>query len=213
MMLALAAALLALQPAPAHRWTAVIAPADECAADRDFADFRARLLDVLARRDVAQLRELVAQDVFYSFGGSDGRDAFFAQWGLNDPAASALWTSLAEVLMLGCARRGAEMVAPYAFANWPEFDGVGMSFLARPGAGLYERPSAESDPVATLAWHVVEDLSQGEGVPESAWRRVRLADGRTGFVRDSELRSDIDFRAIFERRGGRWLLTTFVAGD
>ena len=213
MMLALAAALLSLQPAPAPRWTPVIAPADECAADRDFAAFRARLLDVLARRDALQLREMVAQDVFYSFGGSDGRDAFFAHWGLNEPASSALWTELAGVLMLGCARRGTEMVAPYAFANWPEFNGVGMSFLARPGAGLYERPSVEADPVTTLAWHVVEALPQGEGVPESAWRRVRLADGRVGYIRDAELRSDIDYRAIFERRGGRWLLTTFVAGD
>jgi hypothetical protein len=42
---------------------------------------------------------------------------------------------------------------------------------------------------------------------------VRLADGRTGFVRHDQVRSVLDYRAVFERREGHWLMTAFVAGD
>ena len=213
MLHAIAAALLTIQPTPAEAAARILPPIDECGRDESFARFRADLLDVLARRDVARLRELVAEDVFYSFGGSEGRDAFFTDYGLDNPQSSGLWGALAETLMLGCARRGGEMVAPYAFANWPEFDGVGMSFLALPGTELRREPSYDSEAIATLAWHVVENADEGFDETQQVWRKVRLGDGRAGYVRNGDLRVDIDFRAIFERRAGRWLLTTFVAGD
>ena len=216
-MIALAASFLALhsaQPAAPAPRPLVLPPIDECGADAGFARFRAELLDALARHDVARLRPMLAPDIFYSFGGEAGREAFFQHWGLHrDPASSGLWTSLGETLMLGCARSAGDMVAPYAFVHWPEFDGVGTSFLARPGADLYARPDFEGEPIATLAWHVVEDASPDGAAGNSLWRRVRLGDGRTGYVRETDLRVDIDYRAIFERRAGRWVLATFVAGD
>jgi hypothetical protein len=42
---------------------------------------------------------------------------------------------------------------------------------------------------------------------------VRLGDGRTGFVAAGYVRSPVDYRAIFRRRGGQWQLLTFIAGD
>jgi len=212
-MLLFAAMLALVQPPAAEARARTIPPIDECAADRDFARYRAELLDVLARRDAEALRPLVAEDVYFSFGGGEGRADFFTDWGLADPLRSGLWTELAETLMLGCAREGETMVAPYAFARWPEFDGVGMSYLALPGAELHARPSRDVDPIARLAWDVVEEAGSGGEETESGWRRVRLADGRTGYVNEAELRLDIDYRAIFERRSGRWVLATFVAGD
>ncbi len=209
---AVAAALLSLQTPPAAD-ARVLPPIDECGRDESFSRFRAHLLDVLARRDAAALRDLVADDVFYSFGGSEGRDGFFETFGLQDPQSSGLWGALAETLMLGCARSGGQTVAPYAFANWPDFDGVGTSFLALPGTELHRGPSYESEIIATLAWHVVEDVAGDFDEDAQPWRRVRLGDGRTGYARDRDLRVDIDFRAIFEQRAGHWLLTTFVAGD
>jgi hypothetical protein len=212
-MLVFAAVLALLQPPPAEARARAIPPNDECVADRDFARYRAELLDVLARRDAEALRPLVAENVFFSFGGGEGRADFFTEWGLADPLRSGLWTELAETLMLGCAREGETMVAPFAFARWPEFDGIGMSYLALPGAELYARPARYTDPIARLAWDVVEEVGSDGDETESGWRRVRLADGRTGYVNEAELRIDIDYRAIFERRGERWALATFVAGD
>jgi len=213
MMLAVAAALLSFQAAPAASTARIVAPIDQCGQDEGFARFRSELLDVLVRRDATRLRALVAPDIEYSFGGDAGRDSFFRDWKLNDPASSALWTTLAETLMLGCARQGGEMIAPYAFLNWPEFDSVGTSYLARPGAELHRRPSDESEVIDSLAWHVVEDAPVGSDASENVWRRVRLGDGRIGYVRNDQLRIDIDYRAVFQQRSGSWLMTTFIAGD
>jgi hypothetical protein len=42
---------------------------------------------------------------------------------------------------------------------------------------------------------------------------VTLGNGRSGFVRREHVRSVIDYRATFEKVDGKWLMTTFLAGD
>ena len=81
-----------------------------------------------------------------------------------------------------------------------------------PGLAGGQRAEVDSDApvVAPLRWHVVA-LEDGYG--EAPWLRARLPDGRRGYVRRDLFRSFGDFRAIFERRDGRWRMTAFVAGD
>jgi hypothetical protein len=38
-------------------------------------------------------------------------------------------------------------------------------------------------------------------------------DGRSGYIRQALFRGFDDYRAVFERRHGRWRMTAFVAGD
>ena len=45
------------------------------------------------------------------------------------------------------------------------------------------------------------------------WSGVTMADGRTGVVNGDQVISRLGYRASFERRGGKWLLVSFVAGD
>ena len=52
-----------------------------------------------------------------------------------------------------------------------------------------------------------------EGSGRHAWMPVQLADGRTGWVASEFIRSPVDYRAIFARRAGRWLLEALIAGD
>ena len=52
--------------------------------------------------------------------------------------------------------------------------------------------------------------SEGE---RSAWKRVQLADGRTGYMASRYVRSPIEHRALFEFENGRWWLMAYVAGD
>jgi hypothetical protein len=80
----------------------------------------------------------------------------------------------------------------------------------RPGAELRSAPDAAGELVATLDWDV---LTVPEWDWESAWQRVELADGRAGYVRSEDIRSPIDYRAAFQRVGGRWRMTAFIAGD
>lgn len=207
------AAMLVQAPAPPAPPQAILPPRDVCAQDASFVRFRADLLDILVRRDRERLLAVIAPDIHFSFGGEAGRTAFIRAWDLDRPLHSGLWHELAGVLMLGCAVENGAMVAPYAFSNWPEVDGVGASFLVYPGARLHRAADATSPVIAELAWQMVQDATP-EGAPrDRAWRRVRLPDGRVGFVRAEQLRVDIDYRARFERRAGQWRLTSFVAGD
>lgn len=183
-------------------------PGDECGAD--FAAFRARLLDILARRDAPALLEHVDPQVDFSFGGvGPGRDAFAADWGLSEPHSSGLWTELGQALLLGCARvENGEVAAPYLYGRFPEDVDPYVGGVAVPGTMLYPAPAYEGEG-APLAWHIVtEGESNGSG-----WRRVTLADGRSGYVREEEVLSPIGYRAIFARRDGSWRLVAFIAGD
>jgi hypothetical protein len=38
-------------------------------------------------------------------------------------------------------------------------------------------------------------------------------DGKTGYVTSRLVRSPIDYRAMFNKIGGRWQMTFFAAGD
>ena len=42
---------------------------------------------------------------------------------------------------------------------------------------------------------------------------VEIPDGRKGFVRRDQTVNPLGYRAVFEKRGGKWLITAFVAGD
>jgi len=163
------------------------------------------------QRDSAALLSIVAPQIEFSFGGSGGRAEFARAWQLRGPGTSPIWPELEAVLRLGCAREGGTFWAPSLFVQsaGPR-DPFATWVAVRSGAPLHTRPDATGAPVARLDWDVLE--AEGDD-GESGWLRVGLADGRRGFVRRADIRSVLDYRAGFERVGGRWMLTVFIAGD
>lgn len=201
-------ALLAALALPALAEARTLPPRDECAADPDFARFRAELLDIVARHDATRLLAVVADDIRFTFGGGEGRASFAAQWSLADPDASGLWVELAKALASGCARDGETMSAPYIFRRFPDALDAFSAGVAGPAARLYQARSNEGDSVL-IPWEILDEVEWNAGT----WARVRLSDGRAGFVETEHLLSPIGYRAIFERRDGRWRMTMFIAGD
>lgn len=186
-------------------------PVDACAADASFAEFRSALLEAVERRDAAHVLAIVADDISVDFGGGEGRAYFADAWNLEEPATSELWHELGEALRLGCAvdETGGYWSPSLFLAS--EIDDPFATFLVvRPGATLHTAADAESEALATLEWDLVEGIEWQEG---DAWWRVRLADGREGFVRRGDLRSPVDYRAGFQRIDGRWRMIAFIAGD
>ena len=43
--------------------------------------------------------------------------------------------------------------------------------------------------------------------------KVRLADGREGYMHDDELYSPLNYRMVVEKLRGKWMITAFIAGD
>jgi hypothetical protein len=202
-MLLLALAAASLSPAR-------LPPVDQCASDRSFGEFRSALQRTIARRDVAGLLAVVADDIHASLGGHIGKKDFIELWRLKQPLSSNVWKELGGALRLGCSMRAGVATAP-SFED--QLDGDRDAFetrIALPGAVLRRRPSDRAAVVARLNWHLLTVDGPWDG---GSWVRVKLDDGRRGYVRDAMARSPIDYRAWFRKRGGRWEMAGFLAGD
>ncbi len=183
-------------------------PVDEAARKPDFFTFRARLQAAVARHDAEAVLAVVDPHIKNSFGGNDGIDAFKVQWSINEPD-SRLWEKLGTVLALG-GSFGDEgrFVAPYVFRC--NADGFGEVVVL--GANVRVRSKASSDaPVLTSLSFAIVSRAAGDDV--EGWTRVKLDDGRTGFVASRLVRGPADYRAFFSLTPAGWRLAMFLAGD
>ena len=207
----LVAALVA--PAPVQAAQLKLPPVDQCSGDAGFVQFRAALGKAVARRDAKALLELLAPDVTVNFGGDVGRKSFATQWHLDRPAKSGLWSELSAIAKLGCARVQQARVIPSLAGQFnpaDDQDAFEKMIVTSHAARLRKSRAANSATVATLSWDVVTALE----APDDGYAiRVRTARGVEGWLSRSQLRSPLDYRAVVEKRKGRWMITAFVAGD
>lgn len=209
--LRIAAALLLLAAAAPASAQGKLMPVDQAARDPSFIRFRARLLDAVRRKDAEQVYAVLAPDVTSSFGGNGGVAEFREMWGAEHPA-SELWTTLGEVLRLGGTFMGDSVfAAPYVHGSWP--DGVDpFQYGAITGTGVRVRgePWLGAPVIGSLSYDIVATTGERGS---NGFRAIRLPDGRRGYVSTQYFRRPVDYRAIFVRRNGRWLLKALVAGD
>jgi hypothetical protein len=210
--LALAIALFLATSAHAHVFPARLPPIDQCKAKSGLATFRDRLKQVAAKHDRKALLAVLAPDVLVNFGGEAGPRAFADAWGLNGTSDSELWPLLHRMLKLGCAGSGESFVIP-SFTDQLDIDSAeeveDKMLVSAPGAKLRKSSEARGGLVATLAWDVVTAVDRS-GEDQT---KVRLADGREGWLFDDELYGALDYRMVIEKRRGKWMITALVAGD
>lgn len=190
-------------------------PTDDCRSDPSFVEYRKRLSAAIAGKDAKALRPLVDPNILYSFGDDGGWTGFAGTWNLDRPADSQLWLELSQVLNLGCEVHGDQRGAPGNFNRLSEIgEGLPPFFAVDKDAALRRRPDDNAAVVMLLDNHVLIEIIDDEPdtVPEG-WLHARLTNGQSGYVRLSAVRSAIDYRAAFEKRDGRWVMTSFVAGD
>ena len=186
-------------------------PVDQCSRDAGFKAFHSSLKQAVAKRDQAAFMKLVASDVLVNFGGDKGHASFVKQWEIGS-AKSELWRQFDAILPLGCARVESARVIPSLagqFDSDQDDDVFELAVVVGPSAKLRKALAKNSPAIATLSWDVVRPLSN-EGETQT---RVRLKDGREGWLWAKEVRSPIDYRATIEKRKGKWMITAFVAGD
>lgn len=215
-------------PAAAQPFKAV--PVDEAGEDPALAALRDRLLAAVRRRDVDGVVALAAPDIHLSFGGHHGRQTL-RRWldGVDDLpwTGGYYWQQLQDALALGGAWQdtgaGRHFCAPYTFvAAYPQdIDPFHVVFIIGTDVALHSGPDADDPVVGRLSYDIaaIIDSVPGEPAGDPAapyWLRIRTADGAAdGYVRSTDVRSPVDYRACFHRDGetGDWVWDTFIGGD
>lgn len=212
--IAFAAVAHAGEPAAPAR----LLPVDEAAKDPSFVKFRNELKGVIARKDAAKLFHYLASDISLSFGGHYGGPEFHKMWRPFD-RDTTVWRALALVVDNGGKFQApAGFAAPYVYAAFPEdFDAFSVVVVTNPHALMYEKPSPKARVIRKLDYDILDVLNApGKSQHEAGandWVEVKHAAGQRGFVLAADVRSPIDYRAIFEKRKGKWVMQTFIAGD
>jgi hypothetical protein len=207
--LALSAMLLAASPALAL--PAKFPPIDNCGSDPGLAKFRAALKLAVAKKDREAFLDTLAPDVLVNFGGESGRKAFASQWSFDAGEYGNVWTLLETLMRMGCARSEDARVIPSLFVQLQPFEDEDLfdKRVTLPGARLFKETGKESTAVPLTPWAVVTATSTAGDL----WTGVRLADGRQGWISDDDLYEPLGYRMVIEKRDGRWMITSFVAGD
>jgi hypothetical protein len=185
----------------------------------DLVALAGRLEDIAAARDAEALMALAGPDILTSFGGAGTREEFRAL--IDEPW---FWEEFARVLSGGGAlspdwEDGRRAFFPAAFEAWPQdLDAYGYLYGDRPDAVLRAGPSETAPALAGLYLRILAELPYAEPLERlylAGWRHGCLEPEGCGFARAEQVRSPIDWRAVFLQKepGAPWVLETFVAGD
>jgi len=199
-----------------------VLPVDEGKTDASFKAFREKLIVAVRKHDVKYVLGILDPDIKNSFGGDGGIKEFKETWKINSPK-SELWDELLIVLTNGGSFFKEEgnnpYCAPYSFNNFPDnLDAFEYQMIFGSNVNLRAQPNLKAKTVALLSYNVVKtdyENSVADKNKEGAylWLKVETLGGKKGFVNAIYVRSPIDYRACFEKKNGRWKMTTFIAGD
>jgi hypothetical protein len=196
-----------------------VKPVDEANRDASFAAFRDQLIKAVEARDGAFVVSVVDPKILLGYGGENGIANFKKTW-RPERRNSLLWEELLPVLKNGGKFSNREFQAPYVFSAWPE-DLGSFDYQAIFGSdvNLREAPSTDARVVTRLSYNVVEvdfekSVAKKGGVENGyEWLSVKTLGGKRGFVKSEYVRSPIGYRAGFAKKGGKWKMTFFLAGD
>ena len=192
-------------------------PVDEAARVPSFFVFRARLLEALQQHDTAFIISALSPNIKNGFGGSDGVAEFKRGWKPERPD-SKFWKTMMGVLALGGSFEGDDsFTAPYTFSKFPDdFDAFEHGVIVGETVRVRKEPKLDGQVIGTLSFDIVkvtEWTPKQTGGNKQEWISVSLADDAKGYVAKEFIRSPIDYRAIFEKKDGKWQLAALVSGD
>lgn len=200
----------------------LVLPIDEGKTDASFKTFREKLIEAVKKRDVKYVLGILDPAILNSFGGDGGIKEFKEMWKIDSPA-SELWDELLIVLTNGGSFFKEEgnnlFCAPYSFKQFPDdLDAFEYQMIFDNNVNLRARPDLKTKTIAQLSYNVVKvdyenSVANKNKEGEYIWLKVETLGGKKGFVSAKFVRSPIDYRACFEKKNGKWKMTTFVAGD
>ena len=210
------AATASAGPAPLPAATCVagpntLCPVDEGSSDPSFAAYRAKLMSAVEHKSEKELLPLLDPTIRTNFGGGSGIATFQGQWNPSSPD-SKLWSELTTILSNGGSFLGETREAfwaPYVYSKWPdEVDAFEHVAALRAEVPVRESAGETASTVTSLNWNIARIVGRSEG-----WLQVQTSEGKKGWVRASDVRSPLTYRAGFNKVRGEWKMTGLVAGD
>ena len=197
-----------------------VMPVDEAKSDASFFAFRTKLIEAAGKRDAKYVLSILDRKITNDFSGDDGIEEFRDVWKISS-SDSEFWRELLPVITGGGKFAKEEnrktFYAPYTFAAFPDdLDAFTYSVIFGDTVNVRSRADATSTVVGSLSYNIVEiqkTILEEENVGKASWYQIKTLGGKTGFVKAEFVRSPTDYRAAFEKKGGKWKMTAFVAGD
>lgn len=189
---------------------------DEGKSDPQFALFRDNVVAAIKKQNYDWVANRIAEDVKFSFGAEDGKSDLLATWRGTPEAKEHFMRELLTVLELGGQFKTYDtrkyFVAPYVFSAWPdEYDAFEFVAVVGKDRAVFAGPDATLKPEAVLEYTILKRRYPSEAM--EGWVNVEYETDKWGWIDEGSVRSPIDYRAFFEKRGGSYYLVTFVAGD
>jgi hypothetical protein len=169
-------------------------------------------------RNFKALAPHVADNIELDFGGGKGRAEFGRRLAKG---GGVFWDELVWVLEHGGKfEKDGSFFAPYTFgADTGKLDVFESGVLVEK-VKAHAQPRENAPVVAELDRSVVKvaDWKRGKTTPSPFYRRkdwvqIEFADKKKAWIPAKSVRSTVDFRAGFDKVGGSWKMTAFIAGD
>ncbi len=213
----LAAAALALcLAASASAAPMIVAPPESGPADASLGALLDTLIKAAEAKDFAPFEAALTPTATASFGGDEGPEGFKRVYGVDRPD-SPFWPEFIEAAKLGGAFLQDDLfIVPYIAARIPEEADPYLSVIAiGEKTLLYAEPKEGAATLADVTHQVLEQIDiEPADLEKTGPDFIHVkAEAGTGYVKVAEIRSALDYRAVFEKVDGAWKLTAFVAGD
>lgn len=213
----IAAAALALAlAAPVRAEPVVIKPFGNWHDDAPLAQLLAKLVMAAGAEDFRPFEAAMTPDATASFGGDTGPEGFRRVYGIGQPG-SPFWGEFYEAVRLGGVFAQDDLfIVPYTSGDLPDEADPYLSVIAIGDKTLlYAEPKPDAKVLGDVTHQLLEHIDIEPADMEKTgpdYLHVK-ADAGTGYVKAGEVRSPLDYRAVFQKIGGVWKLTAFVAGD
>lgn len=190
-------------------------PVDESTQDLSFAQFKNTLRSALQKKDALFIKNILANDVEYSFGANPEHDkaidGFLEHYKIQNETSSPFWNDLNEILELGCTKSDKNFICPYVYSMWPEkLDSFSFVVAIKKKTPIYMKPDISMKPIKHVDFEILKLSYESKN---EDWLRIDLGNKQTGFVLKTDVRSPVDFRSEFQKSSSGWKLKYFVAGD
>jgi hypothetical protein len=162
------------------------------------------LREIIKRRDRRAMVQIIADNIAYGRPDlASDREGFIGKD--FDPK---FWTDLEDILSRRCTLRDGRAGSPSLDYQLGGLDSL-TTLVARPGAVLRSRPNGRARIIGRLNWHVLLDP---EVTRHDDWIKVRLTDGRRGYILMG-MGTGSGERVSFQKVDGVWKLRAWVNGD